>query len=118
MYSKVLDNAMLSRVVMAAPEVNEWSQGVIMDVLKGLVGVSAGKLGVSAEERVIKGRECWCMSVSALASVVNVSAHQAGRALGELGLVKLRRKKGYFVFWNREQLDLLCEALEVSNGLA
>lgn len=117
MYSKVLDNEVLGRVVMAAPEVNEWSQGVILDVLRTLVKVSAGTIGASAEERVIKGRECWCMAVSALAGIVNISAHQAGRALGELGLVKVRRNSGYYVYWNREQLDLLCIALEVDNDL-
>lgn len=112
MYSKILDNETMSRVIAAAP------------VVVGPSAVTAGQvLSVLQKEthkprlartRVIPGN-CmyYFMRIKEIAEEIGggVSEAMIGRILGQMGLEKFRRGEGYYVAWNEKQLEIISQAL-------
>lgn len=102
MYSKILDQETLSRVIAAAPVVRQHVRDLarlVVDALKRYY-VEPSSSGTAFQ-----------VLVSTLAEDVELSPKQVGLVLRELGLQTLRTRVGYVVVWNLAQLAILDEAL-------
>jgi len=103
MYSKILDQKTYLAVVQAAPFVPGEYDRIAFEIVS--------ILGSSLKE---EEREPFSRSISELSeklAAFEVSPAQVGRIVGELGLVKVRRRDGYHVYFTAKQLTILGFAL-------
>lgn len=104
MYSRILDQETLGKVIAAAPKVEQDLKELARSVVKHLVDH-----GLDAVSQ--KGGY-WEWKVGDLAEKIgDVNAHQVGHVIRELGLRTRRTNEGYVVLWNLDQLALLQRAL-------
>lgn len=115
MESRVLDPKTLGAVVAASPIVRGRPEMLARQILKVIIQEMEGQS--SLVERVErKGVSCFTARVIDLATPMgDATGHMTGHILGEMGLQKVRTNDGYHVFWNDAQVEILREALGVSN---
>ena len=103
MYSRLLSQEDLGRMIAAAPSPREEVIDLGMKVYRALC-----KKMHSGDEQVatMSYREI----IEALGE--DVSPKEVGAILREMGLGSRSGRDGYYVIWNIEQLDILTEALE------
>lgn len=105
MYSQLLDQKTYAAVVNAAPSVAPSDNAEIAQAI----------LTVLWQESNKDQREggYWAISLKDLAEMTGKSYTSArmGRVCQEMGLVKSRRRDGYHVYWNLNQLRILGSVL-------
>lgn len=102
MYSKILDQKTFLAVLNAAPDVPGEYDRLAWEIVRKL------------ETNVVFGdtRQFQTMKISEICDGFpeEVTPNLVGRILGELGLTKIRRRDGYFVFFTVKQLEIISEA--------
>ena len=103
MYSKILDQKTFLAVLNAAPDVPGEYDRLAWEIVRKL------------ETNMVFGdtRQFQTMKISEICDGFpegEVTPNLVGRILGELGLTKIRRRDGYFVFYTPDQLEILTDA--------
>ena len=103
MYSRLLSQEDLGRMIAAAPSPREEVIELGMKVFE----VIAKKMHL-ADGQVVS--MTYKEIIEALGE--DISPKEVGAILREMGLGSRRGREGYYAIWNREQIDILNEALE------
>ena len=114
MYSQILDRETYQQVISLAPKtlLGEYEM-VAREIIEALTNPDTGDSYESTQGTV------WHVALTTLSRTLpsHPTPNMLGYVLGNLGLLKERRRDGYHVYWNKEQVKLLQDALreEVSN---
>lgn len=101
MFSQILDQKTYLAVLNAAPDVpGEYDRLAwqIVDYLRIVNNVE--------NSSYLK------LQLKRIAENFDITPNLAGRLIGELGLMKVRRNDGYYVYFTMKQLSILKDALE------
>jgi hypothetical protein len=106
MIGQLLDLETLARLAKAAPKVVEEYWVVAKKFVEALTNHSTP----DREHDGMDGRRYWLVLLAMLAETLPVedkTDRRTGQLCRQLGLIMWRRRDGYWVAWNREQLDIL-----------
>lgn len=102
MLSKILDQKTYLAVLNAAPDVpGEYDKLAyqIVDILRDI------------RNHNIENSSYLKTALKEIAANFDITPNLCGRVIGELGLLKVRRRDGYYVYFTMKQLSILTEAL-------
>jgi len=100
MFSQILDQKTYLAVLNAAPDVPGEYDRLALQMVKYLREVHSGE-----NSNLLRTQ------LKDIAANFDITPNLAGRVIGELGLMKVRRRDGYYVCFCMKQLAILNEAL-------
>lgn len=112
MYSRVLDQQTFAAVIAAAPQVIDSSELIA----RRIVVVMAKELAVLQKAHAVEGQETYLeMSVKTLVGLIDgaLTPKLVGAVARDMGLRTTRKLDGYYVQWNKRQVEILREYLGV-----
>lgn len=115
MYSRILDSKTYADVVSRAPRLRSDPEENARQVLRFIVHAIRLR-SLLLREETIEGHAYWSVLVGQMsAQILSLTPREVGHAFRDLGLNGERTRDGYRYYWNKNQLDILCAALEVEH---
>lgn len=111
MYSQLIDQETFARVISAAPsDIPGEYDAIAKQIVTVLYDIVADAAGGE--------KSFFFITVSELAEILSADYELTpaliGRVVGELGLLKKRRRNGYTIYFSAEQINILLEAFELA----
>jgi arginine repressor len=102
MFSQILDQKTYLAVLNAAPDVPGEYDHLAWQIVDYLL---------DARNHNIENSSYLKVPLKAIAANFDITPNLVGRLIGELGLMKVRRNDGYYVYFTMKQLSILQDAL-------
>ena len=102
MNSRILSREVLGKVMASSPIISENPIEIAKKVYQFLDETTTQTHGDYSSSRIID-----------IASSIGVSNKQAGRTVSDMGIGKIRHNEGFVAYWNRDQLNIIKQALNL-----
>ena len=107
MFSQILDQKTYLAVLNAAPDVPGEYDRLAWQIVEFLLDIRNHNIESSSFLKT---------QLKEIAANFDITPNLAGRLIGELGLMKVRRRDGYYVYFTMKQLSILNDALAKKLG--